>query len=61
MMDRQERIQTLLASLDDRILILDGAMGTMIQAYRLSEDDYRGDRFRDWERCAARVRETAPS
>ncbi len=50
MMDRQERIQTLLVSLDDRILILDGAMGTMIQAYRLSEDDYRGDRFRDWER-----------
>ena len=50
MMDRQERIDLLLASLEDRILILDGAMGTMIQAFRLSEDDYRGDRFRDWER-----------
>ena len=31
-----------------RILILDGAMGTMIQSYRLQESDYRGDRFRDW-------------
>lgn len=31
-----------------RILVLDGAMGTMIQAYKLSEDDYRGDRFKDW-------------
>jgi len=34
--------------LEDRILILDGAMGTMIQRYRLSEADYRGERFRDW-------------
>ena len=50
MMDRKERIQLLLASLEDRILILDGAMGTMIQGFGLSEDDYRGDRFRDWER-----------
>ncbi|MDR0429836.1 MAG: methionine synthase [Tannerellaceae bacterium] len=31
--------------LDERILILDGAMGTMIQAYQLSEQDYRGERF----------------
>ncbi|WP_455382679.1 methionine synthase, partial [Salinispira pacifica] len=30
-----------------RILILDGAMGTMIQTYRLSEEDFRGDRFAD--------------
>src|SRR5271166_40829 len=29
-----------------RIVVLDGAMGTMIQRYRLSEDDYRGTRFR---------------
>jgi 5-methyltetrahydrofolate--homocysteine methyltransferase len=34
--------------LQSRILILDGAMGTMIQRYRLSESDYRGERFRDW-------------
>ena len=30
------------------ILILDGAMGTMIQAYKFEEQDYRGDRFADW-------------
>lgn len=33
--------------LSDRILILDGAMGTMIQRYKLSEADFRGDRFKD--------------
>lgn len=31
-----------------RILILDGAMGTMIQKHRLEESDYRGERFKDW-------------
>lgn len=31
-----------------RILVLDGAMGTMIQNYRLTEEDYRGDRFKDY-------------
>ena len=34
--------------LRERIVILDGAMGTMIQRRRLSETDYRGKRFRDW-------------
>jgi len=34
--------------LQDRILILDGAMGTMIQRHGLSEADYRGQRFADW-------------
>ncbi len=34
--------------LQQRILILDGAMGTMIQRYKLEEADYRGDRFKDW-------------
>jgi 5-methyltetrahydrofolate--homocysteine methyltransferase len=34
--------------LKDRILILDGAMGTMIQTYKLGEADYRGERFKDW-------------
>ena len=34
--------------LSKRILILDGAMGTMIQRYRLTEKDYRGDRFADF-------------
>ncbi|KAA6313736.1 Methionine synthase, partial [termite gut metagenome] len=31
--------------LSERILILDGAMGTMIQQYNLSEEDFRGSRF----------------
>ena len=34
--------------LKDRILVLDGAMGTMIQRYQLTEADYRGERFADW-------------
>src|SRR3954468_13666472 len=34
--------------LRDRILIIDGAMGTMIQRYKLTEKDYRGERFKDW-------------
>jgi 5-methyltetrahydrofolate--homocysteine methyltransferase len=36
--------------LRERILLLDGAMGTMIQRARLAEEDYRGTRFRDWPR-----------
>ena len=40
-------IETLLQK---RILILDGAMGTMIQRYKLGEADYRGERFADWHR-----------
>ena len=34
--------------LKDNILILDGGMGTMIQSYKLEEQDYRGERFSDW-------------
>ncbi len=34
--------------LNTRILVLDGAMGTMIQRYKLEEEDYRGSRFADW-------------
>ncbi len=34
--------------LQERILILDGAMGTMIQRYKLDEAGYRGERFQDW-------------
>lgn len=34
--------------LEKRILIIDGAMGTMIQQYKLAEEDYRGERFKDW-------------
>src|SRR5499426_2408258 len=35
--------------LRERIVVLDGAMGTMIQQCKLSEADYRGGRFRDWQ------------
>ncbi len=42
-------MKTLQESLQERILIIDGAMGTMIQQYHLTEEDYRGDRFKDWE------------
>jgi len=34
--------------LEKRILIIDGAMGTMIQRHKLTEADYRGERFKDW-------------
>jgi 5-methyltetrahydrofolate--homocysteine methyltransferase len=47
-MERKERIETLMRSLDERILLLDGAMGTMIQGFGLTEDDYRGERFADF-------------
>jgi 5-methyltetrahydrofolate--homocysteine methyltransferase len=36
------------SALESRILIIDGAMGTMIQRYKLEEADYRGERFIDW-------------
>ncbi len=39
------QLETLLRQ---RILVIDGAMGTMIQGYRLEEADYRGSRFADW-------------
>jgi 5-methyltetrahydrofolate--homocysteine methyltransferase len=45
--DRGTQLQELLRQ---RIVILDGAMGTMIQQHRLEEADYRGERFRDWAR-----------
>ncbi|MFZ1536657.1 MAG: homocysteine S-methyltransferase family protein, partial [Chromatiaceae bacterium] len=47
MQDLSSRFQALL---QERILILDGAMGTMIQRHDLSEADYRGERFADWPR-----------
>ena len=40
--------QILQSLLEQRILVLDGAMGTMIQKHKLSEEDYRGERFKDW-------------
>ena len=41
-------IKALQSALKKRILILDGAMGTMIQEYKLNEADYRGSQFSDW-------------
>jgi len=41
-------MKTLKDCLKERILIIDGAMGTMIQRYKLEEKDYRGERFKDW-------------
>ena len=41
--------ETLEKILEQRIMILDGAMGTMIQAYKFEEEDYRGERFKDYE------------
>ncbi len=45
--ERAARLEKFRAALKERILLLDCAMGTMIQSYDLSEDDYRGDRFAD--------------
>jgi len=35
--------------LQQRILVLDGAMGTMLQRYKFQEEDFRGERFKDWK------------
>ena len=42
-------VHPLEALLRKRIVLLDGAMGTMIQQYKLSEAEYRGERFGDWK------------
>jgi 5-methyltetrahydrofolate--homocysteine methyltransferase len=49
-MTREERIAALKREAKERILILDGAMGTMIQRYKLDEAGYRGARFKDFSR-----------
>lgn len=36
-------------ALNQKILVLDGAMGTMLQRYQFSEEDYRGERFKNWK------------
>jgi 5-methyltetrahydrofolate--homocysteine methyltransferase len=43
--ERIERLNALRQALTQRILVIDGVMGTMIQGYRLDESDYRGERF----------------
>jgi 5-methyltetrahydrofolate--homocysteine methyltransferase len=44
---RGERLREFHRLLRERLLVLDGAMGTVIQSYRLEESDYRGERLRD--------------
>ena len=45
----RDTFQIISEILKERILVLDGAMGTMIQRYKFSEEDYRGNRFKDYE------------
>ena len=45
---KSDRARELERLLRERIVILDGAMGTMIQTYKLDEADFRGERFKDW-------------
>lgn len=47
-MDKLSTKDQLSNILEERILVLDGAMGTMIQKYKFSEEDYRGERFKDF-------------
>src|ERR1700694_6032500 len=47
-MSREQRIREFKRLLTERILVLDGAMGTMIQGYAPDEAAYRGQRFHDW-------------
>jgi 5-methyltetrahydrofolate--homocysteine methyltransferase len=46
--DRTSRLHALQQALKERILILDGGTGTMIQSHHLEEADFRGTRFADW-------------
>jgi len=48
--DRAQGIGALKRAMAERILVLDGAMGTMIQRHKLDEQAYRGERFADWPR-----------
>ena len=45
MTSASDRIEIMRRALESRILVLDGAMGTMIQSYELDEDDFRGERY----------------
>ncbi len=45
---QEDRTEELRALMSQRVLVLDGAMGTLIQRHDLQEQDYRGERFADW-------------
>ena len=47
---RPDATETLTSTLRERILVIDGAMGTLIQGYQPGEKEFRGDRFADWDR-----------
>ena len=48
-MTRQTNARSvLMAEAVSRVLVLDGAMGTLIQSLKLTEEDFRGERFKDW-------------
>ena len=48
--DLGPRYAELVRELERRILVIDGAMGTLLQAHGLSEDEYRGERLRGWSK-----------
>ena len=52
-MPQPDRTSELTAALAERILVLDGAMGTTIRAYGLKEEDARGQRFTDTTRICS--------
>lgn len=45
---KRKNMKTISQLLKERIMVIDGAMGTMIQQHKLREEDYRGERFKDW-------------
>jgi 5-methyltetrahydrofolate--homocysteine methyltransferase len=45
---KNQQMSKITEQLKNRILVLDGAMGTMLQAYKFSEEDFRGERFKDY-------------
>ena len=47
MTNRQEQLYK---AIEERVLVIDGAMGSLIQEYRLSEEDFRGERFKDFHK-----------
>ncbi len=49
-MKRHSNFEKLDTALRQRILLLDGAVGTIIQSHKLEEEGYRGERFKDWHR-----------
>ncbi len=49
-MNREQRLKALEQAAKERILVIDGAFGTMIQGYHLDEAAYRGERFKDWHK-----------